>query len=157
MPGGRRTHQYPRGKPFPLVLTDVAMGIVCVCWVMFVSHGWPYGLGTLAVFLALVAIASKLTKWCERAGLAVRIPRVVAVGITKGTPVPILALRAGFFVFAVALLFFGLAPFPLTVAKGWMIGSIVGLFAVGGMHSFLERHSVNTRRAEEYYDSPSHG
>jgi hypothetical protein len=42
----------------------------------------------------------------------------------------------------------------LTVAKRWMIGSIVGLFAVGGMHSFLERQYVNTGRAEERYDSP---
>ena len=157
MPGGRRTHEYPHGKPFPLVLIDIAMGIVCVCWVVFASHGWPYIFGILAVFLALAAVASKLTKWYERAGLAVRIPRVVAVGFTKGTPAPIRALRVAFFVFVAALLFFGLAPFPLAVAKRWMIGSIVGLFAVGGMHSFLERRYVNTGRAEEHYDCPSHG
>jgi hypothetical protein len=123
---------------------------------VFASHGWPYVFGILAVFLALAAIGSKLTKWYERTGLAVRIPRVVAVGFTKGTPAPISALRVAFFVFVAALLFFGLA-FPWTVAKRWMFGSVVGLFAVGGMHYFLERHYLNTGRAEEHYDSPSHG
>jgi len=155
MPGGRRTHEYPYGKPFPLLVIDIATGIVGICWVVFASRGWPYIVGILAVFLGLAAIASNLTKWYERTGLAVRIPRVVAVGFTKGTPAPIRALRVAFFVFVAALLFFGLAPFPLTVAKGWMIGSIVGLFAIGGMHLFLERHYVNTGRAEEHYDSPS--
>lgn len=157
MPGGRRTHEYPHRKPFPLVLVDIAMGIVCVGWVVFASHGWPYVFGILAVFLALAAIASKLTKSYERTGLAVRIPRVVAVGFTKGTPPPIRALRVAFFVFVTTLLFFGLAPFSLTVAKTWMIGSIVGLFAVGGMHFFLERYYVKTDRAEEQYDSHSNG
>ena len=157
MPGARRTHEYPSGKPFPLVLIDIASGIVCVCWVVFASRGWPYIFGILAVFLMLAAIASKLTKSYERTGLAVRIPRVVAVGFTKGTPAPIRALRVAFFIFVAALLFLGLAPFPLTVTKRWMIGSIVGLFSVGGMHFFLERHYVNTGRAEEHYDSPSHG
>jgi hypothetical protein len=157
MTGGRRTHEYPNGKPFTLVLIDIAMGIVCVCWVAFASHGWPHIFGILAVFLALAAIASKLTTRYERRGVAVRIPRVVAVGFTKGTPAPIRALRVTFFVFVAAMLFFGLAPFPLTVAKKCMIGSIVGLFAVGGIHFFLERHYVKTGRAEEHYDSLPRG
>ena len=157
MPGARRTHVYPIGKPFPLVLIDIASGIVCVCWVVFASRGWPYIFGILAVFQMLAAIASKLTKSYERTGLAVRIQRVVAVGFTKGTPAPIGALRVAFFIFVAALLLFGLAPFPWTITKRWMIGSIIGLFIVGGMHFFLERHYVNTGRAEEHYDSPSHG
>ena len=107
MPGARRTHEYPSGKPFPLVLLDIASGIVCVCWVVFASRGWPYIFGILAVFLMLAAIASKLTKSYERTGLAVRIPRVVAVGFTKGTPAPIRALRVAFFIFVAALLFLG--------------------------------------------------
>jgi hypothetical protein len=131
------------------------MGIVCVCWVVFASHGWPYIVGILAVFLGLAAIASKPTKLYERTGLAVRIPRVVAVGFTKGTPAPIRALRVAFFVFVAALLFFGLAPSQGTVAKAWMIGSIVGLFVIGGMHLFLERYYLKTGRAEEHYDTPS--
>jgi|SRR5690349_7388675 hypothetical protein len=157
MLGRRRTHEYPHGKPFALVLVDIAMGIICVCWVVFASHGWPYIFGILAVFLALAAIASKLTKSYERTGRAVRIPRVVAVGFTRGTPPPIRALRVAFFVLVAALLFFGLAPFPLTIAKRWSIGSIVGLFAVGGIHFFLERHYVTTDRAEKQYDSHSNG
>jgi hypothetical protein len=155
--GGRKTHEYPVGKPSPLVLIDIAMSIVCVSWVAFASHGWPYVLGILAVFLALAVIASTLTRSYERSGLAVRIPRVAAVGFTKGTPAPVRALRVAVFVLVVALLFFGFAPFPSTVAKRWIIGSVIGLLAVGVVHSFLERHYVNTGRAEELYDRPSRG
>ena len=49
------------------------------------------------------------------------------------------------------LLFFGLAPLPNPIAKTGMIVSVVGMFAVGGFHFFLERHYVNTGRAEERY------
>lgn len=62
------------------MLVDIAMGIVCVGWVVFASHGWPYGFGILAVFLALAAIASKLTKSYERTGLAVRIRESLLLG-----------------------------------------------------------------------------
>jgi hypothetical protein len=124
---------------------------------VFASHGWLYIFGILAVVLALTAIASRLTKSYERTALAVRVPQIVAVGFAKGTPAPIRALRVAFFVFVAALLFLGLAPFPWTVAKRWMIGSVVGLFAVGAMHFFLEIHYLNTGRAEEHYDSSSHG
>jgi hypothetical protein len=76
MVGGRRTHTYPHGKPFPLVLIEnLLMAIVVVCWIFLAARGWRYILGILAVFVALAAIDWKVTAHYERIGLAVRIPR----------------------------------------------------------------------------------
>jgi hypothetical protein len=152
---GRRTHDYPHGKPPLLILVEIAAGIVGIFWVAFASRGWGYALAIATVFFSLGFVRSRLLTTYERTGDAVRLPRATAVVFINGTLAPIRALRRAFFVLVAALLFFGLAPMRAPVAKAGMISSIVSLFVVGILHFLLERHYVNTCRADEQYDRPS--
>lgn len=152
---GRRTHDYPHGKPPLLVVVEIAAGIVAIFWVAFASRGWGYALAIAAVFFSIGFVRSRLLMTYERSEEAVRLPRATAVVFINGTPAPIRALRLAFFALVAVLLFFGLAPLPMTAARAGMIGSIVSLFAVAILHFLLERHYVNSGRADEQYDRPS--
>jgi hypothetical protein len=152
---GRSSHDYPHGKPPLLVLVEIAGGIVCIFWVALGPRSWAYALAIAAVFFTLGLVRSRLLKIYERSGEAVRLPRAISVVFRNGIPTPIRALRSTFFVVVAALLLFGLAPVSMPVAKAGMISSIVSLFVVGILHFLLERHYVNTGRADEQYDRPS--
>lgn len=152
MPGGRRTHDYPHGKPSALVLVEVATAVVGIAWMALFSFGWAYRIFIVAAFLALAIVASKLTKTYERTGLAMRIPRVVAVSYPSGLPSLLWWLRMGFFAAVALMLLFGLAPLPPKMAQTGMIACVLGLFLVGIGHLIAERHFANTGRAIDEYD-----
>ena len=137
------------------MLTEIAAGVVAILWVALASRGWRYVLSIAGLFLLLAVVRGRLLRNYERTGEAVPIPRPTGVVFTSGTPTTIRVLRRAFFAVVTVLLFFGLAPLPNPIAKTGMIVSVVGMFAVGGFHFFLERHYVNTGRAEERYDGPS--
>ena len=150
MRGGRRTHNYPHGKPTSLVLVEVAAGIVAIAWLALFSWGWLYRVLIPLTFLALGAVHSKLNKSFERSGRAVRIPRVVAVSYPNGVPSLLRWLRVGFFTAIVVMLLLGFAPIEL--AHIGIIACVLSLFLLGIVHYFAVRHFVNTGRAKHEYD-----
>jgi hypothetical protein len=146
---GRKTHDYPHGRPFPIFLLNVAMGITAVLWVIFASRSWVHAVAVFVLFLVIVFIDSRLHKTYERTGYAVRIARPnTVVRFVNGLPVPILALRYAFFVIVAVLLALGLAPVTFATAKVGIIGCILSLFAVAILHLLLEFHYINTGRAK---------
>jgi hypothetical protein len=156
MPGGRITHIYPYGWPLPLVLVNIAMGIVGVMWLIFALGSWIRALGIIGLFLVLAFISSKLHQAYERTSHAVPIPREMA--ITKfgnGMPTPLLALRIAFFVAVAALVGFGIAPLTDATGKKGMIASALGLVVIGILNVTLERYYVHTGRGTDVpIDSP---
>lgn len=150
----RRTHDYPYGKPEPLLLVEAGSVIVGVAWLILFSWGWPYRIATASAFVALGIVHSKLVRGYERTGEAVRIPRAVAVSYATGLPVVLRGTRIAFFVVVAVILFFGLAPVPLNVAHVGIIVCILSLFLVGFLHFVAERHYVATGRATEDYENP---
>jgi hypothetical protein len=150
MPAGRKTHDYPHGKPIPIVLLDIAMVIVGVSWVAFASKSWIRAVPLIAVFLAIALVYSKLLRAYERTGEAVRIARpLTVVKFVNGIPGPILMLRYAFFVTVAIMIVFGVARVEDATAKVGIIGCVIGLFVIGFLHLAIEHHYVSTGRAKE--------
>jgi hypothetical protein len=60
-----------------------------------------------------------------------------------------LLARAAFFVTAVVMLIFGVAPLRDSTARHGIIGCVFALLAVAGLNIGLERHYVNSGIAQE--------
>ena len=150
MVGYRRTHDYPHGKPFPLILLSIGMAVVLLAWVFLVPGHWPRAIGIIAAFLAIAFIDAKLHTRYERTGQAVRIspPRIVAK-FSHGLPVPMLAARSAFFVAVALMILFGVAPFADSTARIGIIVCVFALIGVAALNIALERHYVNTGVAKE--------
>src|SRR5438552_1937809 len=121
MPGGRKTHNFPYGKPLSVVVTEIAFTAAGIVW-MFVglSRGWRVEVTFVAVFVSILLLHSKLIGNYERTGRAVPIRRQrVVVRFHAGLPAPMLAARMSFFVAVAIMLFFGLTPIAEATA---MIG-----------------------------------
>jgi hypothetical protein len=150
MVGYSRTHDYPHGKPFPLVLLAVAMALLLLSWIVFVPGHWLRSVGTIAAFLVLVFIDTKLHTHYEQTGQAVRIPRPKVVArFPNGLPVPMLAARLAFFVNVGVMIVFGVAPIADSTARTGIIGCVFVLIGVALLNLALERHYVNIGVAEE--------
>jgi hypothetical protein len=148
--GYRRTHNYPHGKPFPLVLLDIAMAALVVLWVFLIPGHWPRAIAIIAVFLVVAFISTELHRHYERTGQAVRIPRSrVVVKFTQGFPVPMLAARRAFFVTVAAMVVFGVAPVAASTARIGIIACVFALIGVAALNLALERRYVNTGHAKE--------
>lgn len=152
MPGGRPTHKYPHGKATPLVLVEVAAGIVGIAWLALFSRGWMYRVFIVSAFLVLGVVHSKLNQSFERRGLAQRIPRVIGVSYANGVPSLLCWLRVGFFAAVVVMLLFGFSPMPLELARIGIVACVLSLFLLGIVHFLAERHFVNTGHAKDEYD-----
>jgi hypothetical protein len=150
MAGYRKTHKYPYGRPFPLVLLDIGMAVLVLAWVFFVPGHWPRAIGVIAAFLAIGFIDTKLHSRYERTGEAVRIrrPRVVAK-FSHGVPLPMLAARLAFFATVAIMIVFGLAPVADSTARIGIIGCVFALIGVAVLNLALERHYVDTGLAKE--------
>jgi len=74
MPGARRTHDYPHGKPFSILLTEIALAVIVILWVGMASRGWRYALSIIMLFLLVALIRGRFLKKYELTGEAVRIP-----------------------------------------------------------------------------------
>ena len=150
MVGYRRTHNYPHGKPFPLVLLDIVMAVLVGLWVFLIPGHWPRAIAIIAVFLVIALISTKLHRHYERTGQAVRIPRPrVVVKFSQGLPVPMLAARLAFFVTVAIMVVFGVAPVAGLTARIGIIACVFALIGVAVLNLALERRYVNTGHAKE--------
>ena len=150
MVGYRRTHNYPHGKPFPLVLLDIVMAVLVGLWVFLVPGHWPRAIAIVGVFLVIALISTKLHRHYERTGRAVRIPRPrVVVKFSQGLPVPMFAARLAFFVTVAIMVAFGVAPVADSTARIGIIVCVFALIAIAVLNLALERRYVNTGHARE--------
>ena len=149
MPGGYgKTHDYPQGKPFPLVLLNIAIAIVFPMWLFLVPGHLPRIFGIVVILL--VFISTKLDRRCEKTGRAVPIPRPrVVVKFPQGLPSLMLTARIAFFVTVAIMVVFGVAPMPDSTARVGIIACVFALFGVAVLNIALEHHYVRTGRATE--------
>src|SRR5260370_26919255 len=98
MPGGRKTHDFPRGTPLPIVLIHIAAVIVGLLWVVSFSQGWMFAVAASAAWICVLLISHKLIKFYERRGLAVTEPKhtVKPNRVPAGTPCFLVCLRPPF-------------------------------------------------------------
>lgn len=150
MVGYRKRHDYPYGKPFPLVLFSIAMAILVLSWVVFVPGHWTRAIGIIAAFLALAYIDTKLHSHYEQTGHAVRIPRPrVVAKFPHGLPVPMLAARLVFLVIVAVMIVFGVAPVDDATARIGIVACVFALIAAAVLNLVLEAHYIKINVAEE--------
>jgi hypothetical protein len=150
MVGYRKTHNYPHGTPFPLVLLGIVKAILLGLWVFIVPGHWPRAIGIIAVFLVIAFIDTKLHAHYERTGQAVRIPQPrVVVKFSHGLPVPMLAARLAFFVTVAIIIVLGVAPVADSTARIGIIACVLAFIGVAVLNLAIERHYVNAGHAKE--------
>jgi hypothetical protein len=160
--GGRRTHEFPHGKPLLLTLAETGFAAVIVlvlgiAVLVFGLNGWLSIASAFALFVAYVVTRSLLLTRYERTGEAVPVNRIsVVVKFPHGFPKPMLAARLAFFVVAAVMLVFGIAPFPFDVARYGIIGCVFGLIGVAAVNLLLEGHYVKAGRATEVEYTTKH-
>jgi hypothetical protein len=147
---GRKTHDYPDGKPLPLFLLNIAGFFLFVLWVIFASGRWFRTPGIIVLIASIIFINAWLHKLYERTGQAVPLLReMTTVKFVSGTPAPLLTLRAGFFVLTAALVVFRIAPVAAATARIGTIGSVISLFLTGFLSVALERYYVHKGRGQD--------
>jgi hypothetical protein len=151
MVGYRKTHDFPQGRPFPLVLLGIGMAVVLLAWVFLVPGHWPRAIWIIAVFVALAFIDAKLHTLYERTGQAVRIPRPkILTRFSHGLPVPMLIARSAFFVTVALMILFGVAPFADSTARIGIIVCVFVLIGIAALNVGLERYYGHTGVAQEF-------
>jgi hypothetical protein len=150
MVGYSKTHNYPHGKPFPLVLLDIVMAVLVGLWVFLIPGHWPRAIAIVAAFLVIAFIGTKLHRHYERTGQAVQIPRPrVVAQFSQGLPIPVLTARLAFFVIVAIMVVFGVASIAGSTARIGIIVCVFALIGVAVLNLALERHYVNTGHAKE--------
>jgi hypothetical protein len=147
----RRTHDYPDGKPLPIVLVEIAFGIVGLFWIVAPISWWRVVLFGL-VFIAFVSVRSELLDRYEHSGRAVRRPTHKKIVFLSGMPAPLLVLRYVFFIPVITMFAFGIAP--LAVARVGIISCILSLVVLAFVYTGLQAVYVNSGRAQEVIDTP---
>ena len=149
--GGRKTHDFPHGRPFSLTFIAIAFAILLIISVVsFGFENWRSAVPTLALFVAYVFTYSLVIRRYERTGKAVRRRTVnVMVRFPEGFPMPLLAARVAFFVVVGLILMFGIDPFRFEVAKNGITGCVFALVAVAVANVLLERRYIKIGRATE--------
>jgi hypothetical protein len=134
----RATHKYPRGKPVPLRLLDIALLAAGLLWVVLAARSWLVAIGIAALFVCLAFLQARLIKSYERAGLAIPIERPkVSLGFTGRLLPPLRVLRYVYFILVGILVFFGLAPVSQQVARAGVISAVISLFVAAGAYIVL--------------------
>ncbi len=151
--GGRKTHEFPHGKPVLLTVVDVGFAGLCalvfgMSVVVFGLDGWRSITPAIAILIAYGITRSLLLTRYERTGDAVPIHRIsVVVKFPHGFPQPMLAARLAFFVVVALMLFFAIGHFPFDVMRYGIIGCVFGLIGVAVINLLLEAHYVKAGRA----------
>lgn len=160
--GGRRTHEFPFGKPVLLSFLEVASAglFVLVLGVSVLVNGfdnWRAFVPAIAVVIAFETAKSLLLERYERIGKAIALKRkriTVVVRFPHGFPKPMLAARLSFFIVVACMLLFGCGPFSFDTATHGIIGCVFGLIGVAVLNLALEHHYVKAQRAIEVeYDT----
>lgn len=147
MPGYRKTHDFPGGKPLPLRLLGVADVVFFLVLVFLAGRGWPHAVAIIAIILLVAFAHLKLLRHYEEIGRAVPIPQ--ALKFPNGIPGPLRALRYSFFVIVAVMLALGVTPIPDRIARNGIIAAVFALFAVGIAHALLEYRYVSLARESE--------
>ena len=147
--GGRRTHDFPQGRPVFLTFIEIAFAILLIISaVSFGFDNWRSAAPTVALFLAYIITYSLVIRRYERTGKAVRRTTLnVMVMFPEGFPVPLLALRVAFFIVVGLMLMFGAYMHPCI--HKFLIGCSFGLIAVAFAYVLLERRYVKIGRATD--------
>jgi hypothetical protein len=150
MPGGRKTHDFPHGKPFALVLTEIVFASVFLGWMISgaFSESWRHSVPFVGVIVAVLFIYHNLIRTYERTGQAVPIKRPKVI-VKFGLPVPILAARVAFFVTVATMVLLSVGPLTDATARGGIIACVFALIAVAVLNIALEYHYVRSGRATE--------
>jgi hypothetical protein len=149
--GGRRTHDFPNGKPFLLTVIEIAFPIAfIVSLIAFAPKNWHSTASTIAIVVVYAAIYLLAIRRYEHTGQAVPRKRTnLTVSFPKGFPKPLLAARFSFLIVLLLMLIFGIAPLAFEIAKKGMIACVFGLIGVAILNVLIERHYVKTGRGTE--------
>jgi hypothetical protein len=152
MPPGRRTHQFPSGRPKPLIAVEVATVASWFAWVIY-APGLMSSLALRALTYVLFFAAGSFVytaclKHYERTGRAVRLPDRWTRTEYGSLPKPVLAVRISFVVTVAVMLVFGFAPMREATAQAGIIATVLMMVALGLLSVLLEAHYVNTGRAQ---------
>lgn len=154
---GGKTHDYPHGIPFPILISNVGAVIVGFVWVFAVPGHWSRAPIVLGIFFVLALIRGKFLKHYEKTGDAVRIHRpLILTKFPNGRPTPMLLARIAFFVAVAAMVAFGIAPIAESTAKAGIVGCVFVLIGVAAVNIALERHYATTNRATDIDLRSSH-
>jgi hypothetical protein len=155
MPGGRKTHDFPNGRPLPLILVEVVFVVGFVAWMVIGgsdegAHSWRRGAVFVAIIVSFMYTQSRFIRFYEHKGLAIPIRRQTLVTRFVGRkPIPIIITHSAFFVAVAAMLFLGLGPVEEHTARTGIIACVLALVAIAIIHLILERHYINNGRASE--------
>jgi hypothetical protein len=152
MVGGRKTRDFPHGTPRLLNVNGIGFVVLGVAAMVYGDSfdGWRRFVPLCAVTFVFLSAHSLLLRHYERTGQAIRRRRKqTVVRFGKRLPIPMLLARASFFVTAVVMLIFGVAPLPDSTARHGIIGCVFALLAVAGLNIGLEQHYVNSSIAQE--------
>jgi hypothetical protein len=149
--GGRRTHDFPHGRPLPLTLIPLGFAVaLIVSAIAFGFKDWRSATPAVAIFIAYAVTYSLVIRRYEQTGQAIRRRTVnLIVRFPHDFPKPLLAARFSLLIVVVMMLVFGIGPFGFDVAKRGIIGCVLGLVGVAAVNVLLERHYVRTGRGIE--------
>lgn len=147
----RKTHDYPGGKPLPLVFAEIAFGVVGLLWIVAPISWWLVALFGVAL-VALVFVRSELLDRYEHTGRAIRRPSRKQIVFLGRMPAPMRALRYAVVLPMIAMFAFGLAP--MAIAKIGIIGCILCLFVLSAVYIGLQLFYESTGRGQEIINMP---
>jgi hypothetical protein len=149
--GGRKTHDFPHGRPLLLTLISFGFSLSLVASaIAFGFKDWRSVAPTLAILIAYTVTYSLFIRHYERTGQAVRRQTIkLVVTFPNGFPKPLLAARFFFFIMVGTMLVFGIGHFKFDIAKRGVIGCVLSLVLVAVVNLILERFYVRAGRGIE--------
>jgi hypothetical protein len=148
--GHHPSHAYPRGRPTLLILLEIAWVSLGGAWLFFSSEFHFAAIWLITGVIGFGLVESKLHRYYERTGQAVRLPRMwVVVRFPNGLPRAMIATRVVFVVIVVIVVMLGLAPISISAAKPGIIACVIALIALAFINLGLEQRFVRRGRATE--------
>jgi hypothetical protein len=152
LPAGRKTHDFPRGKPLALIATEIASVAAFIASMIVggLSQGWRRAVPSIAVVAAVLFLYSSLIRTYERLGIAIPVKRrKIIVKFVGGLPAPMLAARVVFVLTVVIMVFLGVGPLSDSTARIGIIACVFVLIGVAVLNIALEYHYLIAGCASE--------